>query len=170
MIECPVCGRRFRPGTLFCSECGIYLSSESPLPTEPIPEEELAALHIDPESLTDGIAEPLEAAATLYITVVRSKRQVLFPLPIDEICLGRRDVSRGVFPDLDLGPDGGLAEGVSRNHARIYQRDKRLFVEDIGSVNGTYLNNRRIIPHLPYPLQQGNTLQLGTLRMLIEFG
>lgn len=169
VIECPACGRRFKPGTLFCSECGIYLSSESPLPTEPISEQELPASKITSEPPTSGITEPLEAAATLRITVIRSDRQVLFPLPIDEICLGRRDISRGVFPDLDLAPDGGLAEGVSRNHARIYQKDNHLFVEDIGSANGTYLNNHRIIPYLPYQLRQRDSLQLGTLQVLVEF-
>jgi hypothetical protein len=170
MIECPACGRRLRLGTLFCSKCGIYLLSDGPLPTEPLPEDELPTSQIDPESLVADRHDNAEPpTATLCITVVRSSRQVLFPLPIDEIYLGRRDASRGAFPDLDLAPDGGLAEGVSRNHARIYQRNNRLFIEDIGSANGTFLNSQRITPYLPYPLQQGDTLQLGRLRMHIKF-
>jgi pSer/pThr/pTyr-binding forkhead associated (FHA) protein len=108
-------------------------------------------------------------ATALHLTVTRNRRQEAFPLPVDEIILGRSDASRGVFPDLDLGPDGGYEGGVSRQHAKIFQRYGRLFVEDAGSTNGTLLNNCRLVPHLPYRLQEGDTLQLGRLRLLIEF-
>jgi len=94
---------------------------------------------------------------------------VPFPLPIDEVCLGRRDASRGIFPDLDLTPDGGVVEGVSRYHARIYQMGNRIFVEDVGSANGTFLNNQRLTPHLPHLLREGDKLQLGRLRLRVEF-
>jgi uncharacterized membrane protein YvbJ len=43
MIECPSCGRKHRPGTLFCSECGVYLPTGGPLRNETLPEEELPA-------------------------------------------------------------------------------------------------------------------------------
>ena len=43
MIECPSCGRKHRPGTLFCSECGMYLPTGGPLRTEPLPEGGFAA-------------------------------------------------------------------------------------------------------------------------------
>ena len=95
---------------------------------------------------------------------------MLFPPPIDEICLGRRDAPGGVFPDLDLAPDGGVEEGVSRRHAKIYQMGNRIFVEDVGSANGTFLNNKRITPYLPHLLQEGDTLQLGRLRLGVKFG
>jgi len=94
---------------------------------------------------------------------------VLFPPPIDDICLGRRDPSGGVFPDLDLAPDGGVEEGVSRRHAKVYQMGNRIFVEDVGSANGTFLNDKRITPHLPHLLQEGDTLQLGRLRLGVKF-
>jgi pSer/pThr/pTyr-binding forkhead associated (FHA) protein len=127
---------------------------------------------VGPEALVDkhDDAESLETAMALCIVIVRSNRQALFLLPIDEISLGRRDASYGVFPDLDLTPDGGLAEGVSRKHAKIYQRGNRFLVEDVGSANGTYLNNQRITPNLPYVLQEGDMLQLGRLQVVVEFG
>lgn len=172
MFKCPACGLDLRPGTLFCSGCGVYLPPEGPLPTEPLPEEELPTSQIGPEALVDEYddAEVLETAMALCIVVVRSNRQALFLLPIDEINLGRRDAAYGIFPDLDLTPDGGLEEGVSRKHAKIYQRGNRFLVEDVGSANGTYLNNQRITPHLPYVLQEGDMLQLGRLQMVVEFG
>jgi hypothetical protein len=121
------------------------------------------------ECLTFEPAEALMIATALHLTVTRSHRQAAFPLPVDEIILGRCDASRGVFPDLDLSPDGGYEGGVSRRHARIFQRYGRLFIEDAGSTNGTLLNDCRLVPHPPYRLQAGDTLQLGRLRLLIGF-
>ena len=119
--------------------------------------------------LTFEAAEVLMTATALHLTVTGNHRQAAFRLPVDEIVLGRTDSSRGVFPDVDLGPDGGYEGGVSRQHARIFQRYGRLFVEDAGSTNGTLLNNCRLIPHLPYRLQEGDILQLGRLRLLVGF-
>ncbi|MCP4542914.1 MAG: FHA domain-containing protein [Chloroflexi bacterium] len=171
-IRCSACGTILRPGTLFCSRCGIYLPPDGPLPTEPLPEEELPASQIGPEALVGkyGDAELLETAMALSVLIIRSNRQALFLLPIDEISLGRRDATYKVFPDLDLTPDGGLEEGVSRKHAKIYQRDNHFLVEDVGSANGTFLNDQRITPYLPYLLRGGDMLQLGRLRMVVEFG
>jgi pSer/pThr/pTyr-binding forkhead associated (FHA) protein len=132
----------------------------------------LPASQIGPEALVDEYddVESLETAMALSVLIIRSNRQALFLLPIDEICLGRRDAVYGVFPDLDLTPDGGLEEGVSREHAKIYQREDHFLVEDVGSANGTFLNDKRITPHLPYVLRGGDMLQLGRLRMVVEFG
>jgi pSer/pThr/pTyr-binding forkhead associated (FHA) protein len=121
------------------------------------------------DCLTFKTAEVLMTATALRLTVAGNHRYAAFPLPVEEICLGRCDASRGIFPDLDLGPDGGYAGGVSRRHARIFQRYGRLFVEDAGSTNGTLLNDCRLIPHLPYRLQEGDTLQLGTLKLVVGF-
>ena len=127
---------------------------------------------IDPGAL-DGQHDDAELpgdVAVMGITIVRSNCQVLFQLPIDELCFGRRDASHGVFPHLDLTNDGAAEAGVSRNHVKVYQKGNRIFVEDIGSINGTFLDSRRLIPHRPYPLREGSTLQLGKLQLLVEFG
>jgi hypothetical protein len=174
MIECPACGCRLRPGTLICSECGIFLPTgdlllTGDLPTEVLPEVGLPASQAGPSPLRPEGAELPPTATTLCIIVTRSHRQRLFPLPIGEIWLGRTDASHGVFPDLDSSPDGGLQEGVSRQHAKIYQEGNCLYVEDAGSTNGTFLNHRRLTPHVPSPLRNGDTLHLGRLQLLVKF-
>jgi pSer/pThr/pTyr-binding forkhead associated (FHA) protein len=69
---------------------------------------------------------------------------------------------------LDGPVDIGRAEGcrlrlrdsyVSAFHARIFQRDGSWFVEDLGSTNGTYLNQRRITA--PTEVRSGDRLKLG---------
>jgi pSer/pThr/pTyr-binding forkhead associated (FHA) protein len=111
-----------------------------------------------------GAAET--AAVTLTITVVASGRQ----LPLtgsNEFVLGRLDATRGVFPDVDLTPDGGLEGGVSRRHARIQRQRTQFFIEDLGSANGTFLNGQRLTPYLPHPLHDGDELQIGRIRLQI---
>jgi hypothetical protein len=48
---------------------------------------------------------------------------------------------------------------VSQVHARVFRRDGRVWIEDLGSTNGTYVNEARIGP--PVPLEVGDRVQLG---------
>lgn len=50
---------------------------------------------------------------------------------------------------------------VSRHHAQVVVRDAGYFVEDLESSNGTYVNGKRIPPHVPTPLSERDTLQIG---------
>lgn len=52
---------------------------------------------------------------------------------------------------------------VSQLHARIFSRDGMLFVEDLGSTNGTYLNTRRV--SAPVAMRRGDQLKIGSTVM-----
>jgi hypothetical protein len=54
---------------------------------------------------------------------------------------------------------------VSQLHARIYIRDGKPFVEDLGSTNGTFLNRDRLSKTMP--LHRGDKLQIGQTVMEI---
>ncbi len=79
------------------------------------------------------------------------------------------DAERGrafaVDGDATLGRGGGCTVPltfdtfVSQVHARVSERDGRLWIEDTGSTNGTYVNGERI--DKPTPLRKGDRLQLG---------
>jgi len=49
---------------------------------------------------------------------------------------------------------------VSQVHARVFTRDGEVFVEDLGSTNGTWVNRHRITG--PTPLRKGDQVQVGT--------
>jgi pSer/pThr/pTyr-binding forkhead associated (FHA) protein len=49
---------------------------------------------------------------------------------------------------------------VSQLHARVFRRDGRLYVEDLGSTNGTWVNKARV--SAPAPLNRGDRLQVGS--------
>jgi pSer/pThr/pTyr-binding forkhead associated (FHA) protein len=48
---------------------------------------------------------------------------------------------------------------VSQVHARLYGKDGSWFVEDLGSTNGTYLNDRRVVQ--PVEVHAGDVVKVG---------
>ncbi|HDQ72726.1 MAG TPA: FHA domain-containing protein [Chloroflexi bacterium] len=164
MIECPSCGRKHRPGTLFCSECGVYLPTGGPLRTEPLPEEDLPISRANPWASEPAAEDGKPIPTPLTIRVVSTSRQIQLPAA-PEVHVGRTDAAHGIFPNLDLSPDGGLEGGVSRHHCKIHQKGEAYLVEDVGSANGTFLNGQRLTPYLPHVLKDGDELQLGRIAL-----
>ena len=85
------------------------------------------------------------------------------PLAGDEMSIGRRSESRGYFPDIDLSsPVDDPA--VSRKHA-VFQRqaDGSWAVQDVGSTNGTWLNeeDEPLAHGVVRALHDGDRLLLG---------
>lgn len=164
-VICPSCEAENLPGTLFCVQCGTYLPSGGPLRTEPLPEqgEDRPA---QPRK-KGQVGETQERALNIEVEVLSTGRNVM--LSADrEILVGRLDAAHGIFPELDMTADGGLEHGVSRRHARIYTRDGTCFVEDLDSTNGTFLNDERITPYLPYAFRDGDLLMFGTMRLKVH--
>jgi hypothetical protein len=55
---------------------------------------------------------------------------------------------------------------VSQLHARVFRRDGQLYVEDLGSTNGTYLNRRKVTA--PLAIRKGDRLQIGKTVMELQ--
>jgi len=51
--------------------------------------------------------------------------------------------------------------GISRRHAMIFESGKELYVEDLGSTNGTYIDDTRLSPGQPYNLSESAILRMG---------
>jgi hypothetical protein len=161
-IECPACGHKHRPGTLFCTECGVYLPNGGPVGTEPLLDGELlGSLH---GTWTKDVFRPETGGTPLHLRVVSSGRQIHLPDTV-EILIGRLDAAHGIFPDVDLTPDGGLESGVSRRHCKIHRQGPTYFIEDAGSSNGTLLNGLSLIAFLPHELKHGDEIQLGQIKI-----
>jgi pSer/pThr/pTyr-binding forkhead associated (FHA) protein len=166
MIECPSCHRTHPVGMLFCPECGAYLASGSRTRTDRLAgneaEQTVGTMPLE-------VAPPMtKVAEQVMVAIDQTGRQVeLAPAP--EARIGRLDPTRGIYPDLDLTPDGGLEHGVSRLHAIIRRDDRGIFLIDLDSINGTMINGRRLPPHQPYPLHTGDEVRLGRLVMHVHF-
>jgi pSer/pThr/pTyr-binding forkhead associated (FHA) protein len=120
----------------------------------------------DPGNSDAGAPQNISSLASLI--VIHNRRVIALP-PYAVIDLGRRDEGKGILPDIDFTPDAAMRHGVSRRHARIHQSEEKLCIEDLGSTNGTVLNGLRISPAEVHPLEHGDMLQLGRLRMAVSF-
>ncbi len=167
MIKCPACQTSYPENTLFCEECGLYLAQNSHKETDP-----LAMSEPDWAGREKEVAQISKQGGgsdlSFRLSIVDSERNVSFPL-VKEVNIGRLDAASATFPDVDLTNDGGLEKGVSRRHAKITRRGNEVLVEDLGSVNGTFVNGKRLTPYLPHSLHNGDELQLGKLVLRIGF-
>lgn len=112
-----------------------------------------------------SLIQPGPKPRAIRLKIGANKREVEMPLG-RIINIGRVDPASNTFPEIDLSVDGTPANSVSRRHARILKQDDTVVVEDGGSINGTFVNGKKLDPYLPEVLNDGDTLQLGTL--LIE--
>ena len=84
-------------------------------------------------------------------------------LPDGEALIGRRSSSRNIHPAIDLSP-GPEDVAVSRQHARLTRgADGAYTLEDLGSANGTYLNDGKtpITPHTVMVISNGDRIFVG---------
>ncbi|XP_062204644.1 uncharacterized protein LOC133906689 [Phragmites australis] len=54
---------------------------------------------------------------------------------------------------------------VSGAHARLEKKDGSLLVTDLDSTNGTYINERRLVPGFPVPIDSGSLLIFGDIHL-----
>lgn len=80
---------------------------------------------------------------------------------------GRTDGSSSYKPDIDLLDLGAQDLGVSRRHSVLLHHQGMIQVIDLESVNGTYLNGRRLSPHVPYVVKAGDKLTLANMEIII---
>jgi pSer/pThr/pTyr-binding forkhead associated (FHA) protein len=86
----------------------------------------------------------------------------------NEVLIGREDAVSNIFPDVDLAPFGGEEGGVGRRHARItISSGGQYLIEDLGSINFTFVNKQKIAPKTPTPIKNGDEIRLG--RVVLKF-
>ena len=126
-------------------------------------------------------AEPAPAAAAApsgapaafkaRLSVVRGGRKGQeFPLEDGNNLVGRWDPDTGSFPEVDLDADDPEAK-ISRKHALIRIEGGKITIEDIGSLNGTYVNRQpRLSPGTPVEIKTGDEVIIGKtfLKLVVE--
>lgn len=166
MIKCPYCQAIHVDNTVFCGECGQYLLEGHDRSTDPIG---IDVINWRGETVSDaGTARSPQLGTgpmSLGLKIGEGGREVEAVLN-KVILLGRVDPGAHIFPEIDLTDDGPSAQTVSRRHAGIFKQGTVVVVEDMGSINGTFVNGKRLVPYLPETLGDGDVLQLG--RLLIK--
>jgi hypothetical protein len=164
MILCPNCQHHEIAGALFCSECGAQLVFAENLSTQTIrrnPSDVLVPKQTSapPPSPT---AASIDAVVSLHLV---DSGQILPLAGRTEFTLGRATEGQPILPDVDLSPYEAYAQGVSRLHAALKISSQRVVIVDLGSSNGTRVNGQKIVPNVDYPLNHGDMLALGKLKI-----
>ena len=123
----------------------------------------------------------LEITAMLAVAAIVAARprpgnpvEIASLVPVNAILrvfeLGRERVFEGLCP-LTIGRDRGcelaLADAeVSRRHARLETQGGIVFLRDLESSNGTFLNGRRLDDAVE--LREGDEIDVGTTRLIVE--
>ena len=101
---------------------------------------------------------PSKETARAYFVAKNSGK--MYHVYKDEVLLGRYDSVTGHRPEVDLTEED-VNRNVSRRHARLVHRQGAYYVaEEIGSMNGTYLNGKKLSTGVLTPIQDGDELLL----------
>ena len=145
---CPECGFQNPETANYCSKCGSLLVRE---------ESGEATMALTPDQADEERQTELEAFGIkgpgLVVRSGGGRAGETFPLEHEETTIGRS-------PECDIFLDDVT---VSRRHAVVTQKGDHLEIEDLGSLNGTFLNRRRI--ESAARLGDGDELQIGKYRL-----
>ncbi len=151
-VQCPECGFLNGEGANFCQNCGHALAAQ----TQVMRRESTTATYRVGET-GELIPVDVDAIAThghaaLVIRQGGNRVGESFPLEKERTTVGRR-------PDAEVFLDDVT---VSRDHALVVRRGGDFYLDDLGSLNGTYCNRRRIESH---KLADGDELQIGKYKL-----
>jgi len=148
VITCSKCGTPNNEDANFCSRCGSRLVmgdlSETTVTYAPTSTDEIGAVS-RPESASS------ERAPMLLIRAGGGREGEQIPLEKDLLTIGRNPESHLFLDDVT----------VSRHHARIVHDATGFAVEDLNSLNGTYVNRGRVERQ---HLTDGDEVQIGKFK------
>jgi len=148
MVFCGFCGGRIAADDIFCAHCG----SRQPL-----------------ASGDSSLSLPPARPTAKLVVSGTTELDASFLLQKDSNLVGRTDPMSNIFPEVDLSRFDPETK-VSRRHARIWREGESFMVEDLGSVNGTVVNDLiRLEPRQPRALDSGDRIKMGetTLHFLV---
>ncbi len=148
IVFCGFCGGRIAADDIYCAHCGSR----------------------QPQAGGDSSAGLMPARVTAKLVVAgTTELDASFLLQKDSNLVGRTDPLSNIFPEVDLSRFDPQTK-VSRRHARIWREGESFLVEDLGSVNGTVINDViRLEPRQPRALDSGDRIKMGetTLHFLV---
>jgi pSer/pThr/pTyr-binding forkhead associated (FHA) protein len=155
-VFCPQCGHQNPGDSHFCARCGTPLraAQDEPNPTDQTTTISIAGLEDEQDDLAgDLLGEALPDGFALLV-VQRG------PNAGSRFLLDKEVTTAGRGPDSDIFLDDVT---VSRRHATFTRTDDGFVVEDVGSLNGTYLNRERIEQA---SVSNGDEVQIGKFRLM----
>ena len=150
-MHCPECGFVNAEGSNYCQKCGAFLGSAADGGSEG--DTTISFAVSDTGELQPVDLEKISGlGAQLVIRAGGGRAGDSFPVAGDQMRIGRSPDSEVFLDDVT----------VSRNHALLVRRRDGLYIDDLGSLNGTYVNRHRVESH---KLVDGDELQVGKYKL-----
>jgi hypothetical protein len=163
---CPVCKYKNELEAVVCEHCGAALEDPFMDPGSRTKTTDMQAL--TPEQIREWSFDKAAVPDSGIAIYVEGEFNPAYIDSNGEFIIGRK-VGTTSERLLDLSPSGGYHLGVSRRHAVIRRTEHGYEVFDLGSANGTWLNDERLLPHKSYPLDSGSHLRLGSMRLFVLY-
>jgi CRP-like cAMP-binding protein len=120
------------------------------------------AREVQPRAATSGTLQT--EALAYFVSPVTGN---VFPVFKSDALIGRYDSVTGMSPEVDLTNED-QSRNISRRHARLVIKDGKFFVaEEIGTMNGTFLNGQKLANGVLTPIHDGDELTL--CRLVLTF-
>ena len=161
LIVCSGCGFACSPEDVTCPKCGTHLRRPDAAMLAAM-QQAIITKPVEPHAI-----ERFEPGTNAILQLVSSGGWL--SLSLDEPMILGRGPSLTGEKTLDLTDFGGYEEGMSRRHCILRRSENRLKIADLGSANGTYLNEKQLIPHVDYTIRHGDQLVLGRLAITVLF-
>jgi pSer/pThr/pTyr-binding forkhead associated (FHA) protein len=149
-LHCTECGFVNGEGANYCQRCGALLPRG-----EAVGEPVTATYRIDDETgelVPMEVGEDAEGGPALVIRAGGGRVGESFPVGGERMSIGRRPDSEVFLDDVT----------VSRDHALLISRSDYWYLDDCGSLNGTYVNRSRIESRR---LEEGDEVQIGKYKL-----
>jgi pSer/pThr/pTyr-binding forkhead associated (FHA) protein len=148
-VHCPECGFVNSDGANYCQKCGAFLGDAREAGGDTTIAYQVGETgELQPVDLERVAGE----GAALVIRAGGGRAGETFDVAGERMAIGRSPEAEIFLDDVT----------VSRNHALLVRRRDGLYIDDLGSLNGTYVNRRRIESHR---LADGDELQVGKYKL-----
>lgn len=180
-LKCENCGNAVKSNYAFCSVCGTklkkaeersaekeqsfsdFLAHQPALSQNVFPdfndveeEESFDEKDFLPRENAEAVNNAAPSISGPAVFLVNHRDNSIIPITKNEFLIGR-DPAKTDYCISDNS-------AISRVHAKIYFEDGRYFISDCNSVNGTYINETRIMPSDSFVLFDGSEIRLNTER------
>lgn len=160
-VMCQRCGKSNPRGATSCQFCN------QPMPPALIVTRKLET----PEPPTKIV--PLNPTyfgpnSTLVLWVQGNKKP-LEAYPRTQLVIGRASAMGGKPVNVDLTAYNAEELGVSRNHAQLRVQDNMLYLSDLKTANGTFVNELQLYPNEARVLRSGDEIRFGKMIIKIMF-
>jgi hypothetical protein len=164
LYVCASCGGKYSFFRLYCKQCGCILPDA--LSDKGEVTKLLAGNQAQPVDIQWGTTY-FHRNAQLFLRQETAGDVFSVSLDRPPVLIGRKTTN--YIPSIAFNPDYAEEMGISRTHARLDQNGTTVFITDLNSTNGTFVDGYHLMPQVPFALRNRAVLQLGKLMLRVQF-